>query len=291
MMPWKCDGGLPAGRTRGASPRTRSSALPLACFPGQNRLLAAMPAEPYARLRPLFEWVCLPRGMVIYDEGGTVESLYFPVSGIVSIVCTTQSGESAEVAMVGNDGAIGIPLLLAGGDSTNSRAVVQCAGFAFRVAASGLRREFTQCEALLALLLAYTKEFVAHAMQNAACARHHSLEQRLCRCLLTGLHRMESNTLPITHEAIGASIGAHRAGVTLAAARLQRAGIIQCGRGKVAVLDRSGLESRACGCYATFTRDMSHLGVALQRQRRAAALNGLLGNPAEPKPALRLSAA
>lgn len=259
MMPLKDEVGSAVARMYRNHLPLRNSTLPVTPSLERNRLLAALPPEDYARLGSMLERAPLPRGMVIYEAGGTLQHVYFPVTGIVSVMCGTGSGKSAEVAMVGNDGVVGIPLFLAAGAATNSRAVVRCAGHGYRLAATCLLREFERGEVLLRTLLGYTQAFIGHVMQASSCVRHHTLDQRLCRWLLSGLDRMCGDELPITHEAIAESLGVRREGVTLVVHTLQQAGIIVSGHRRIAVRDRTGLESRTCGCYSAFDKDTEGL--------------------------------
>ena len=226
--------------------------------PRQNRLLAALPEQDYERLLPDLVPVRLPRGWTVYGAGATRTDLYFPTSGIVSRFRTLKNGMSTEFALAGSEGVFGVALLL-GGDSTQSQTVVLSTGYAYRLRADRATEEFEHYGALTRLLLRYTQALATQAGQSAVCNRHHSLEQRLCRWILSCLDRLPSNELAMTQKVIADQLGVRREGVTDAAAGLQRTGLIRCSRGHITVLDRPQLEARACECYAVVKREYARL--------------------------------
>ncbi len=224
----------------------------------QNRILAALPAADYARLQPHLEPVELPLGLIVFESGTKLRHLYFPASGIVSLLYAMENGASTEIAVIGNEGAVGIALFM-GGESTPSRAVVQSAGHGYRLHAAALKTEFALGGLLQHLLLRYTQSLIAQMTQTAVCNRHHSVDQQLCRWLLLSLDRLPSNELAMTQELIANMLGVRREGVTEAAGRLQEAGLIRYSRGHITVLDRPNLEKRVCECYAVVKREMDRL--------------------------------
>src|SRR5204863_8474739 len=226
--------------------------------PGQNHLLAALPGGDRLRLFPLLELFPLPLGAVLYESGSELKHVYFPTEGIVSLLYVMQDGSSAEIAVVGNEGAVGISLFM-GGESTPSRAVVQSAGHAYRLKADALKKEFARGGELQHLLLLYTQALITQMAQTAVCNRHHSVEQQLCRWLLLSLDRLPSNELSMTQELIANMLGVRREGVTEAAGKLQAERMIEYSRGKITVLDRQKLEARACECYAVVKRESDRL--------------------------------
>jgi len=226
--------------------------------PAQNRLLAALPAAELERLSPHLEWVPLPLGEILYEPGSQMQHAYFPTTAIVSLHYVMESGASAETAGVGNEGVVGISLFM-GGDTTPSSAVVQTAGHAYRLQGRLLKQEFLRAGAMQRLLLRYTQALITQMIQTAACNRHHSVEQQLCRWLLLTLDRLPSGELVMTQELIASMLGVRREGITEAAGKLQHAGVIRYRRGHIAVLERSGLESRACECYAVVRKELSRL--------------------------------
>jgi CRP-like cAMP-binding protein len=221
--------------------------------PRQNRLLAALPAGDYERLLPHLEPVPLPPGCTVHGAGDREDYLYFLTAGIVSRFGVTASGASKEFAVAGSEGVIGVASFL-GGESTPTRTVVLSPGHAFRLGADVLESELEHDGPLPRLLLRYTRALIAQIGQIAACSRHHSLEQRLCRWILSCLDRLPSNELAMTQELIARMLGVRREGVTEAAGRLHEAGLIQYHRGTIVVLDRPLLEARACECYAVVKR-------------------------------------
>ncbi len=201
-----------------------------------------------ARWQPQLNAVELPLGHVLYESGKTEKYVYFPTSAIVSLLYVMKNGDSAEIAVVGNEGIVGISLFM-GGNSTPSRAVVQSAGKGFRVKAAFMKEEFDRSHPVSHLLLRYTQALITQMAQTAVCNRHHSLDEQLCRWLLLSLDRLPGNELVMTQELIANMLGVRREGVTEAALKLQRAGLIRYARGRITVLDRKGLERRSCECY------------------------------------------
>jgi CRP-like cAMP-binding protein len=218
--------------------------------PRLNHLLAALPAADWERWAPQLEWVPMPLGQVLYESGLTLGHVYFPITSIVSLLYVMENGASAEIAVVGNEGLVGISLFMGGG-STPSRGVVQSAGEGFRMRAPVVMDEFNRSGPVMHLLLRYTQALITQMAQTAVCNRHHSLDQQLCRWLLLSLDRLSgSSELVMTQELIGNMLGVRREGVTEAALKLQKAGLIRYARGHITVLDRPGLEKRTCECYA-----------------------------------------
>jgi CRP-like cAMP-binding protein len=226
--------------------------------PNQNHLLAALPPEDFERLVAQLELVPLPLGKMLYEPGGQLQHAYFPTSAIVSLHYVMESGASAETAGVGNEGVVGISLFM-GGDTTSSSAVVQTAGHAYRLERRKLKQEFDRAGLFQRILLRYTQALMTHMAQTAVCNRHHSVEQQLCRWLLLTLDRLPSNELVMTQELVASMLGVRREGITEAAGKLQRAGFISYRRGHIAVLDRSGLESSTCECYAVVRKELNRL--------------------------------
>ena len=226
--------------------------------PKQNHLLAALPAADYRRLHPHLERVAVELGCALYESGSQQDYVYFPTASIVSLLYVMQNGASAEIAVVGNEGVVGIALFM-GGETTSSRAVVQSAGYACQLNAGVLKMEFERGGRLQYLLLRYTQSLIAQTAQTAACNRHHSVEQQLCRWLLLSLDRLPSNELTMTQELIANMLGVRREGVTEAAGNLQAAGLIRYSRGRISVLDRPRLEERVCECYAVVKRESDRL--------------------------------
>ena len=226
--------------------------------PRQNRLLAALPAGDYERLLPHLEPVSLPLGWTVHGAGDREKYLYFLTAGIVSRFCVTESGASKEFSVTGSEGVIGVASFL-GGASTPSRAVALSASHAYRLGADLLNSEFEHDGPLPRLLLRYIQALIEQIGQIAACNRHHSLEQRLCRWILSCLDRLPSNELAMTQELLAQVLGVRREGVTEAAGRLQQAGLVQYHRGHIAVLDRPHLEAQACECYAVVKRTYDEL--------------------------------
>ena len=226
--------------------------------PRHNQLLAALPPMDYERLLPHLEPVALPLGLTVHRAGERERHLYFLTAGIVSRYCLTENGATAEFAVTGREGVIGIASFL-GGAGLPSQAVVVSAGYAYRLAGDLLQNEFNHYGPLSHLLLRYTQALIAQTGQIAVCNRHHSLEQQLCRYILSNLDRLPSNELAVTQEMIANMLGVRRGGVTEAAGNLQKAGLLRYSRGRIAVLDRPGLEARACECYAVVKREYDRL--------------------------------
>ena len=226
--------------------------------PQHNQLLAALSGPTLERWRENLEPVPLPLGEVLYESGSTLSHIYFPTTAIVSLLYVMENGASAEIAVVGQEGLVGISLFM-GGESTPSRAVVQSAGAAFRMPAETIKAEFNQFGPVMHLLLRYTQALITQMAQTAVCNRHHSLDQQLCRWLLLSLDRLKGNHLVMTQELIANMLGVRREGVTEAARRLQAAGLISYARGHITVLDRSGLEHRSCECYGVVKREYDRL--------------------------------
>jgi CRP-like cAMP-binding protein len=225
---------------------------------GANRLLAALPDAEQKRWMPYLELVEMPSGQVLVEPGAELAHAYFPVTSIVSLLYVMENGASAEIAVVGREGLVGIALFMGGG-STPSRAVVQTSGHGFRLHAPRLLKEFNRSGQVLRLLLRYTQALITQVAQTAACNRLHTLDQRLCRWLLLSLDRLPSNELAMTQALIAAMLGVRREGVTEAAGQLQRAGLISYRRGRMKVLDRRGLERRTCECYSVVRREYDRL--------------------------------
>ena len=224
----------------------------------QNQLLAALPDIEWAHWCPMLEPVNLPLGKVLYECGTTLTHVYFPTTAIVSLLYVMEDGATADIAVVGHEGLVGVALFMGGG-STSSRAVVQSAGEGFRLKASLLQREFNRGGMVQQLLLRYTQALMTQMAQTAVCNRRHSLDQQLCRWLLLNLDRLPSNELMMTQELIASMLGVRREGVTEAAGHLQQAGLIQYRRGQITVLNRRGLEQRTCECYAVVKREYDRL--------------------------------
>jgi len=234
--------------------------------PNQNHLLAALPTAEFERLAPHLEPISMPLGESVYEPGGTLRHAYFPTTAIVSLHYVMASGASAESAGVGNEGMVGISLFM-GGETTPSSAVVQTAGHAYRLEDRVLKEEFNRGGALQRLLLRYTQALITQTTQTAVCNRHHSVEQQLCRWLLVTLDRVPSGRFVMTQELVASMLGVRREGVTEAAGRLQNAGFIIYRRGHISVLERSGLETRVCECYAVVKKELRRLlSDVLQRQ-------------------------
>ncbi len=233
-------------------PMSRSST------PITNDILAALPPEEMSRIKDNLELIELPLGTVLYESGETLKNVYFPTDAIVSLLYVMEEGDSAEIAVVGKEGVVGVSLFM-GGESTPSRAVVQSAGWAFRLKAPLMKSEFDRAGILMHLLLRYTQALITQMSQTAVCNRHHSLDQQLCRWLLLSLDRLTGNELVMTQELIANMLGVRREGVTQAALSLQKAGLISYARGRIKVLDRKGLEERTCECYAVVKDEYDRL--------------------------------
>jgi CRP-like cAMP-binding protein len=227
-------------------------------MPQHNRILAALPKEDSERLKTHLEKMPLNLGQVLYEPGVALHHLYFPIDSIVSLLYVMEDGSSAEIAVVGNDGVVGVSLFM-GGMTTPSRAVVQVAGNALRLPQKFANQEFLRAGAIQHLLLKYTQTLLTQMAQTAVCNRHHALDQQLCRWLLLSLDRLPSNKIVMTQELIANMLGVRREGVTEAAGNLQRAGLIRYSRGRIEVLDRAGLEARTCECYAVVKQESDRL--------------------------------
>jgi len=238
--------------------RKTGQPLPDLHDPQQNHLLRALPAVEAARLLPKLELVPMALGQVLYESGSKMRHVYFPTTSIVSLLYVMEDGASAEIAVVGNEGLVGVALFM-GGETTPSRSVVQSAGHAYRLKGQILKDEFTRAAALQHLLLRYTQALLTQMAQTAVCNRHHSVDQQLCRWLLLSLDRLPSNKLTMTQELIANMLGVRREGVTEAAGKLQVAGLIKYSRGQITVLDRPRLESRACECYEVVKKEFDRL--------------------------------
>lgn len=226
--------------------------------PKKNRLLAALAGREWSRWELLLEHVELPLGHVLYEAGTTLSHVYFPTTSIVSLLYLLENGSSAEIAVVGNEGLVGVSLFMGGG-STSSRAVVQSAGHGYRLKASSMKLEFDRGGPVLHLLLRYTQALITQMSQTAVCNRHHSLDQQLSRWLLLSLDRLQSNELVMTQELIANMLGVRREGVTESASKLQHEGLIRYSRGHITVTDRPGLEKRTCECYAVVKNEYNRL--------------------------------
>jgi CRP-like cAMP-binding protein len=226
--------------------------------PHQNHLLAALPVSDYERLMSHLELVPMSLGDVIYESGNELRHVFFPTTAIISLLYVMLDGASAEIAVVGNEGIIGVALFM-GGETMPNRAVVQSAGHAYRLKGQLLKNEFNRSGELQHLLLRYTQALLTQMAQTAVCNRHHSLDQQLCRWLLLSIDRLPSNALIMTQELIANMLGVRREGVTEAAGNLQKAGLISYRRGHITVLNRRGLEARACECYAVVKREFDRL--------------------------------
>jgi len=223
-----------------------------------NHLLGALPSDVYGRLRPNLELVPLELGASVYEAGGRQSYVYFPTDSIVSLLYVMKDGASAEIAVVGNDGLVGISLFM-GGDTTPSRAVVQSAGSAYRLRAKMLKAEFEFGGELQHLVLRYTQALITQMAQTAVCNRHHSIEQQLCRWLLLSADRLPTNVLTMTQDLIANMLGVRREGVTASAGKLQEDGLIRYSRGRITILDRARLEKRVCECYAVVRKECDRL--------------------------------
>jgi len=232
--------------------------MPVSHDPRQNHLLAALPSADYARLLPDLELSSMPLGRVLYEPDETMDYAYFPTTCIVSLLYVMESGQAAEIAITGNEGLVGISIFM-GGESTSSRAVVQSAGECYRLAANVLKREFELGGSLQHLALRYTQALMGQMVQTAACNRHHTLEQQLCRWLLLSLDRLPGNSVSMTQQLIANMLGVRREGVTEAAGRLRKSGLIHYSRGRITVLNRAKLERRVCECYAVVKKENKRL--------------------------------
>lgn len=236
--------------------------------PWQNRLLAALSEPDYQALLPALEPVALAPGMALYESGRPQPYLYFPVSGIVSLLYLLQNGSSTEIALTGREGVVGISLFMGGG-VTPSRAVVQIPGHAWRMRAAPMKRSFDRGDPLQPLLLRFTQALITQMTQTAVCNRHHAVDQQVCRWLLLALDRLASSEIRMTQERIAQLLGVRREGVTEAAGKLQAAGLMEYSRGRIRVLDRGGLEQRVCECYAVVRDEYERLLPAVTPRARS----------------------
>ncbi len=232
--------------------------MPETAYPQQNQVLDALSPAARERLLPHLQLVELPLGMVLYESGETLRHIYFPTDAIVSLLYMLEDGASAEIAVVGKDGAIGVALFM-GGETTTNRAIVQSAGSAYRLTGIRLKQEFQRHGEMQLLLLRYTQALITQMAQTAVCNRHHSVDQQLCRWLLLSLDRLSSNQLAMTQELIANMLGVRREGVTEAAGKLQKLGVIDYRRGHITVLDRPQLEQLSCECYAVVKKETDRL--------------------------------
>jgi CRP-like cAMP-binding protein len=226
--------------------------------PKHNHLLAALPKDSYARLQEDFEPIAMPLGSVLVESGRTLGHVYFPVSGIVSLLYVTVDGESSEIAIAGSEGLVGVSLFM-GSDRTTNRAVVQSAGHGYRVLEGTARREFALGGVFQKLVLRYAQSLLTQMGQTSVCNRHHSIDQQLCRWLLLSMDRVPGHELVMTQELIADMLGVRREGVTEAAGKLQAAGLIRYRRGRITLLDRPAMEARVCECYAVVQREFERL--------------------------------
>ena len=232
----------------------------------ENHLLAALSGKEADRLSPHLKRVKMPLGEVLYESGGQLKNVYFPVTSIVSLLYVMKDGASAEIAMVGNEGILGISLFM-GGETTPSRAVVQSEGIGYRLPSRHLKDEFNRAGPVMHLLLRYTQALITQMSQTAVCNRHHSVDQQLCRWLLLSLDRLPGKRLKMTQELIANMLGVRREGITEAAGKLRDAGIINYSRGHISVLDRPRLEQNACECYAVVKKEYYRLHTDLNPDR------------------------
>ncbi len=232
--------------------------MPETAYPQQNQVLDALSPAARERLLPHLQLVELPLGMVLYESGETLRHIYFPTDAIVSLLYMLEDGASAEIAVVGKDGVIGVALFM-GGETTTNRAIVQSAGSAYRLTGIRLKQEFQRHGEMQLLLLRYTQALITQMAQTAVCNRHHSVDQQLCRWLLLSLDRLSSNQLAMTQELIANMLGVRREGVTEAAGKLQKLGVIDYRRGHITVLDRPKLEQLSCECYAVVKKETDRL--------------------------------
>ena len=257
-----------------------------------NHLLAALMASGGEHLHAHLEPVSLKLGDVLYDSQSRIRYAYFPTTSFVSLVYMMEDGATDEIATVGNEGMIGVPLFMGGETATPTKAVVRCAGEALRLKGSLLLNEFNRSNAVQHQLLRYTQWLFAQISQTAACNRHHSVGQQLCRWLLSSLDRLPSNELRVTHESIAGMLGVRRESVSLEAAELQAAGLIHNGRGRITVVDRSKLETRACECYRGIKRELTRLLSAAPPARAldSRVVSSLVFMPATAQPQMAASA-
>ncbi len=251
--------------------KTWYQAMAATHHPTQNHLLAALPASELEHIGPFLEHVPLTLGQVLYESGGVLKYVYFPTDSIVSLLYVMENGASAEIALVGNEGVLGVSLFM-GGESTPSRAVVQSGGSCYRLPAKQIKLEFNRAGPMMRLLLRYTQALITQMSQTAVCNRHHSIDQQLCRWLLLSIDRLSSDKLTMTQELIANMLGVRREGVTEAAGKLRSAGIIEYSRGHIKVLDRSKLEQNVCECYEVVRIEFDRLLSDIPRGRAFANL-------------------
>ena len=232
--------------------------MPIAPEPSANHLLASLPPDEWTRIAPLLEAVDLPLGQVLYESGNKMTHVYFPTTAIVSLLYVLENGSSAEIAVVGHEGVVGISLFM-GGETTPSRAVVQSAGKGYRLRGPWIKEEFARSGPVMHVMLRYTQALITQMAQTAVCNRHHTLDQQLCRWLLLSLDRLKGDDLVMTQELIANMLGVRREGVTEAAVKLQKLKLIRYTRGRITVLDRTGLEERVCECYAVVKKEYDRL--------------------------------
>jgi CRP-like cAMP-binding protein len=251
--------------------------MPGTPHPQQNHILDALPQPERDRLFPHLKLVALPLGKALYESGDVLRHIYFPSDAIISLLYVLKDGASAEIAVVGNDGAVGVALFM-GGETTTNRAVVQSAGSAYQMTGARLKEEFERHGELLHILLRYTQALITQMAQTAVCNRHHSVDQQLCRWLLLSLDRLSSDTLTMTQELIANMLGVRREGVTEAAGKLQKLGVIKYSRGQITVLDRLRLEQLSCECYGVVKTETDRLlplrpRPSIDERRRVGSLN------------------
>jgi CRP-like cAMP-binding protein len=235
-----------------------TEAGPITSQVDRNKLLVALPKSVWDLWQPQLEPVDLPLGQVVYESGAAMSHVYFPTTAIISLLYVTARGESAEIAIVGNEGIVGVSIFM-GGESASTRAVVQSAGHALRLSARALQSEFNKAGPVLHMLLRYTQALLTQMAQTAVCNRHHSLDQQLCRWLLLSLDRLQGTELVMTQELMANMLGVRRESVTESAVKLQQAGLIRYAHGRISVLHREGLEKRTCECYAVVKREYDRL--------------------------------
>jgi CRP-like cAMP-binding protein len=226
--------------------------------PRQNHLLELLPKPEFERISPFLEGIAMPLGSVLYEPGGELSHAYFPTTAIISLLYVMEDGASAEISVIGKEGLVGVALFM-GGDTMPNRAVVQSAGYGYRLRARILRDECTRNGPMLSIMLRFTQALITQMAQTAVCNRHHSVDQQLCRWLLLSLDRLPGNELTMTQELIANMLGVRREGVTAAAGKLQAAGLISYHRGHITILDRPGLEARVCECYQVVKSECDRL--------------------------------
>jgi CRP-like cAMP-binding protein len=258
---------------------------PVASVRKLNRVVAAVPYAEWLDLEPDLQWVKLEPGALLYESGVVLRYVYFPLTAVVSLVSTMQDGASVEVAVVGNEGLVGVCAYM-GGERALSGAVVQSGGHALRMSARAIAWHASHSDAFMQQLVCYTQALFTHMAQTAACNRHHELDQQLCRWLLLNLDRRDGNELTVTQERIAGMLGVRREGVTGAAMKLQKAGLIQYRRGRIAILDRSGLEQRSCECYSVVRQAYERVLAGAPVPRHAPVARALLPSQVALQPAI-----